>query len=363
MKKALSLLLVALMLLSLTACGKSGEIKKYIQTARTYLEAEDFDSARKVIEGALLANPDDVRLTEMLNTIEEAEKAAIPTEEDVLDRFNEYIDLCEKWFFNPTVNISDAIYRNVTVDYDWGTEELMAHLVIGEAAETKADLDAIFAEYCTEEAYDSLFPPLGYYIDVDGKLCYGIYVGGMEGYTQLYKETATVSKESDKEFSVEYLSINYEGDTATVYECSVFCSRCEDGKFRFGPESSNAANEFIEYDQYALISPGDIYEWPSEDADVKMSLDGNRYEVCCGTKYNGFVYVCGDGFDGWAGDNCLYPSTTNMGLERDFSGGDDEDCYYRNNPMPSNGNSGNNALNNAVQAGVNIAGGILNSIF
>lgn len=349
MKKIISFIAVFALILSLAACGS--EIKKiekeYVEKIELYISENDHVNALKTVKEALEKAPESEKFNELLMQVNDM----VPTEEEIKANFIEYQRLLDKWFefaFR-TVSHSDTPYKVVGEDE---FSSVSSYLVTEEGIKTKADLEALFTQYCTKEVFDELSPDLGTYEDIDGKLCLSMIFGGMEGTVDFDKYSVDVKKVSDEDFEVTYL-ILYTGGMEGAAKASCFCSKGKDG-YKFGKESrQDIYSDYVKVNISAPTASIEAKEFPHDSAETAFSFST---ETSCHAvvEVDGWTYIQDDdGNGGWIKSEYI-EILTEEGTQ---------DGSQNNKPSGGRGASVGDVVGGVVDAGIGFAAGVLNSIF
>lgn len=354
MKKIIAAILIVSLLFTLSACGSnpSKVEKQYIALAQESLEKEDFNKAKEIINEGLKSKPKSEFLQNMLQEIEEAEAAAIPpvpTIDEVKNRFIEFYDLVMKWYVSGNVSKSDKTPITYQHTFDNGnTDEVFGSIITEPGIGSVSDLENLFLSYCTEEAYKDIKtygPPLGFYDDVQGNFCQSHIMGGYYGDYYFDKLSVKVTPLGEENFSISFLK-TYIEEYAEVYSCSCMYSRDDSKQYKFGIITEKMVSEqYPEPKTYKTAAGGtsiNLKEFPHEEAEAIISLNENQV-VTVISKYDNWAYaVTEENNAGWIKFSKL----------------------SENSGSRSSGRSGGgNIVNDAVNAGIGIASGVLNSIF
>lgn len=313
-KRAVSLIITAFMLLSFTACGKdkNKEIEdRYLSEAQVYIDAGNYEQARKVLIDAVVELPDSDALAAKLIEVDEleaAQKPYIPTEDDVKAEFLDFYEMYDKWFVKGffAVSHSESPYKSGS--------ETTSYIITETGITSKAQLDEVFLTYVTEEAYKAFAPPLGFYEEIDGRFCITVYLGGVESLPQLDPDSIKINKISDNDFEIKYLTIESNGMDG-VAKCSCFYSFTDNG-YRLGAINSEYVESALEYGSYKVSTTEEslkVRKYPHNSSEVVTTL-ANGAAVTVVYAYENWAYISTDDEPiGWVNSDFVEPVAGHSG--------------------------------------------------
>lgn len=390
MKKWVAALLAICLLLSAAACGNSNSPEKqYAAVIQEKLDGGDTAEAQKILKEALKNFPDSqilLDLKEKMNgkpadsekgndTVSSSEASTEkpapmkntepPTAEQVQKIFEQLSNLYVSWFTSMNLEYDGSSAKSVHTasSYNAGGEEY-AYRVTNASVKTKADLDALFLPYVSQEVYDRFTDPIeswGYdlqpcrYLDVDGML----YVVVPDLIFSALDQDVQVEPQDDGSFLVQFIRAIFvrenspQGGTTEYLRCSMrYGSTAEGYCFYSYSAKTMMTGQRIDTGTYVVNTEGSdlmLHNVPSDSMQSRTGAVKAGTVVTVQQSIPDWAFIESEDFDyGWVSTKYLVPYTGNPVQNQ------------TNNP-PSN-NSNGNPIDQIINGGLQIADGVLRSI-
>lgn len=357
MRRFVSVLAAFLLVLSLASCGNPEKIsEKYIESAAVYVDIEDYENAIYVIRDGLKKYPDNEQLSAYLAELEKLfeEQNAPATVESVKEKFIELKNLYYIWFVAPFENlpISDENYREGAYSERFSSSWTFSRVINDEKIKSKSELDRMFRRYCSEELYAKMSLPSGYYEDIDGKFC----ITSSEEESEIHAiavddETVKVIQNSNNEFTVTFLVIHDNGRSPSAWSTLKY-QKGEKGGYKFRNYSEAPIETLIKSGEYIVKIQEEelpVYKFPRETSE-KTGAFKKEQKINVLSAIDGWVYAEADDIGGWINAEAIRDAA-----EQDYGNGRTNHSSY--------GNAAAQIVGGAVDAGIYVAGKILNRLF
>ena len=390
-KRWIAVLLTIGLLVAAAACGSSkSPEQQYAQAIQQSLDSGDTEQAKKILKEALNNFPDSTVLQALKEKVNgeqtapeasgNAQEAAVqtsaaakntepPTAEQMQTIFRELSALYRTWFTSMDLEYDGSSAKSVhtaTGDATGGTQ--YAYRVQNASVRTKADLDALFLPYCTQEVYEHFADPMeswAYdlqpcrYLDLDGEL----FVVAPDLVFSATDEDVQIEQQNDGSFLVRFIRVVFvrentpRGGNEEYFRCTMRYNATDDG-YRF--DSFSAASmmigDKIGTGTFIVNTSGSdlmLHSAPSDSEQSRIGSVKNGTIVTVQQSLVDWAYIETESDDyGWVSTQYLAP----------YSSG-----QYAVGSTPANHNNTNNvnngnAIDQIINGGLQIADGIIRAI-
>lgn len=396
MKKMIAVLFAFCLVLSTAACTLSGGSSKleqqYVEKIQQLLDSGDNAKAQGALEEALKRFPESAALLELQKEMDDSKSVSVEekqtTEKDDLTAVSEAAQPIRKptipevetqvrslrqlygtWFVPNAVSLDYTQYRSVQVPSGTsGTRPATAYVVNQSGMMNKSSLDALFLEYCTPEMLQSfaLFNPHTFYndiavhyLDIDGKL----YCALPDQYFSITDSNIQVEEAANDTFLITFDSVisfagNYNSnEVLQLANCSMLYIRTEKG-YRFDNlKMLPASGTSIVPGNYIVATKGAdlmIHSAPNNDKESRIGAVKKNTVVYVENSVNGWAYIyTPDNQQGWVSSDYLVHTDA----------AENAQAAVPRTTRPSGTNSDAEIINGLINGGLQIAEGVLQSIF